>query len=180
MTEKDHQKSECDYGRNNMIIRRASTEEMLKLWRYEKTEHISPTAGFFYQNISAGNAVFWTVDHAGELIGELYVFLDLEDRDFANGNDTAYLCAFRVKKEFRGHGLGTMMMNTALQELKDLGFSRATIGVSKDEEDNLRLYRRMGFTETVRECHYDPCGLDENGRPEYDEDSWWLLAKDLK
>ena len=54
------------------------------------------------------------------LIGELYVFLSLEDRDFANGEDTAYLCAFRVKEGFRGQGLGSHLMNAALSELKGI------------------------------------------------------------
>ena len=51
-----------------MIIRRASAEEMLKLWNYDDENTASATARFFYRNISSGNAVFWTVDNDGELI----------------------------------------------------------------------------------------------------------------
>ena len=46
----------------------------------------------------------------GEIIGELYAFLNLDDKDFADGKNTAYLCAFRVKKEYRGKGLGSQLM----------------------------------------------------------------------
>ena len=60
-----------------MIIRKATGEEMLSLWGYEGIENASFTAKYFYQNIISGNAVFWTLDNEGELIGELYVFLDL-------------------------------------------------------------------------------------------------------
>ena len=91
-----------------MLIRKASGEEMLKLWNYLDVNAASPTARFFYQNISSGNADFWTLEHEGELIGELYAFRNIEaDHDFADGSSTAYLCAFRIRKEYRGQGLGS-------------------------------------------------------------------------
>ena len=126
-----------------MLIRKASGEEMLSLWGYEDIKNAPCTARFFYQNITSGNAVFWALDLDGELIGELYVFLDLEDHDFADGTSRAYLCAFRVNPEYRGQGLGSSLMEKALAELKESGFSSATIGVASDEPQNLKLYRRM-------------------------------------
>jgi len=162
-----------------MLIRKATGGEMLKLWGYQDEASASPTAKFYYRNIASGNAVFWTLDNDGELVGELYVFLNLEDRDFADGESTAYLCAFRVKEEYRGQGLGSGLLNAALNELKTLGFRYATIGVGSDKPMNIRLYRRFGFNRKVKDCHYDPCGMDENNQPEYEEEAWWLLAKDL-
>ena len=162
-----------------MQIRKASGEEMLKLWGCEDAASAPPTAKFFYHHIASGNAVFWTADNDGELIGELYVFLNLEDKDFADGESRAYLCAFRVKKEYRGRGLGSRLMEAALAELKEAGFHTATIGVGSDKPMNIRLYRRFGFTGKIKDCHYDPCGMDENNQPEYEEEAWWLLSKDL-
>ena len=162
-----------------MLIRKATAEEMLRLWGYEDIDSASPTARFFYRSIAEGNAVFWALDHRSELIGELYAFLDLEDKDFADGNNTAYLCAFRVKPEYRGRGLGTSMMEKALEELKKAGFHKATIGVESNEQANILLYSRLGFIEKIKDCHYDPCGLDEDMQPIYEEDGWWLLAKEL-
>ena len=162
-----------------MLIRKATGEEMLLLWGYESIESASYTAKFFYQNISSGNAVFWTLDHDGELIGELYVFLDLDDNDFADGTSRAYLCAFRVKAEYRGRGLGSSLMERTIAELKEGGFKSATIGVAVDEPQNIRLYHRLGFTEKIKDFYYDPCGFDENGRSIYEEAGWWLLIKEL-
>lgn len=161
-----------------MKIRKADAEEMLKLWGYADAAQASPTARFFYRSISSGNAVFWTVDHEGELIGELYAFKDIEeDKDFADGKTTAYLCAFRIKKDYRGLGLGSRLMSAVLADLKTAGFIRATIGVS---DDSLRkMYQHMGFATDVKICHYDPCARDENMQPEYDREGYWLLAKDL-
>ena len=162
-----------------MLIRKATEEEMLALWGYQNKNTASATARFFYDNIAAGNAVFWTVDNYGELVGELYVFFNLNDTDFADGQNTAYLCAFRIKEEYRGRGNGSRLMETALTELKDIGFRTVTIGVGSDEPQNLRLYRRLGFITKIKDCHYDPCGMDENMQPIYEDTPWWLLKKDL-
>ena len=161
-----------------MKIRMANGEEMLKLWGYPDVDSASPTARYFYHHISAGNALFWTLDHDGKLIGELYVFLNIEeDRDFADGSTTAYLCAFRVQKEYRGQGLGTRMMNTALADLKSRGFLRATIGV--DDARNEKLYHRLGFTTKIKECYIDPCARDENMNPIWEKEGYTLLTEEL-
>ena len=162
-----------------MLIRKATGEEMLTLWGYQEMKTASPTARFFYNHLSVGNAIFWALDNSGEIVGELYAFLNLEDRDFADGHDTAYLCAFRVKKEYRGQGYGSRLMETALEDLKQRGFRNVTIGVGSDEPQNIRLYRRLGFNAKIKDCHYDPCGMDEDMQPLYDDTVWWLLKKEL-
>lgn len=161
-------------------IRRASAGEMLRLWGFQDEATATPNARFYCRNIASGNAVFWTVDDGGALVGELYVFHDLDDKDFADGKDFAYLCAFRVREGYRGQGLGSRLMEAALAELKQAGFRVATIGVGSDKPQNIRLYRRFGFDRKIKDCHYDPCGMDENNQPEYEETAWWLLGKDLQ
>ena len=165
---------------NTMEIRKATGDEMLALWEYPDPENASPTAKFFYRSISSGNAVFWTIERHGELIGELYVFKNIEaDPDFADGITTAYLCAFRVREDCRGQGLGTRLIETVLTDLKAGGFRRATIGVGPDEERNVKLYRRLGFTTKVKDCRTDPCAMNEHMQPVQEEDTWWLLSKEL-
>ena len=160
-----------------MQIRKATADEMLKLWGYQNLNTASNTAKFFCQNISSGNAVFWTAETDGKLIGELYAFLELDNKEFADGMTTAYLCAFRVRKTYRGRGTGTMMMETALSDLKSRGFTCATIGVSDDK--NKTLYNHYGFIKEKGIYYYDPCAMNENMHPEYDETGFLLLAKEL-
>jgi hypothetical protein len=38
--------------------------------------------------------------------------------------------------------------------------------VEYSEEANIRLYRRLGFTEFIKDCVFDPCSMDENMEPE--------------
>lgn len=162
-----------------MRIRKASGEEMLKLWGYQNEKNASATAQFFSRNIRSGNAVFYTIEHEGKLIGELHVFKELEDHDFADGKTTAYLCAFRVQKEYRGKSLGSRLMKTALDELKREGFTHASIGVNPDEVQNVNLYRHLGFNTKVKDCFLDPCGFNADQTPVIDEVGWILLSKDL-
>lgn len=151
---------------------------MLALWDRQGAKGSPYTARFFYENLSSGNATFWTIESEGELIAELYAFRDIrEDRDFADGSRKAYLCAFRVRREYRGQGLGTKLMQTALEELRLEGFRQATIGAG--EERNLRLYRRMGFTKEIKECFLDPCARDERMQPVPEKEPFWLLLKEL-
>ena len=161
-----------------MFIRKASGEEMLALWGYPNDATASPTAKYFYNSIETGNAVFWTVENEGELIGELYVFNDLEDKDFADGKNTAYLCAFRIREDYRGKGIGTRLLCEVLAHLKEAGFTRATIGVSPEEERNIELYKSQGFITKVKDCYFDPCAMDENMSPKQ-EKGFWLLTKEL-
>ena len=161
-----------------MKIRKATAGEMLELWGYPDADSATPTARFFYRNIEAGNAVFWTLDERGQLAGELYAFLTLDGNvDFADGKTTAYLCAFRVREDLRGRGLGNKLMKAALADLKASGFRRVTIGVN--DERNEARYRHMGFSEKIKTCYFDPCAMDADMRPAYDDAGFLLLAQDL-
>ena len=157
---------------------RATAREMLTLWGYKNIEEAPPTTAFFYNTIQSGNAVFWSLRDGDEIIGELYGFSELEDKDFADGKTTAYLCAFRVKKEYRGQGCGSILMETALSELKKMGFRHATIGVGMTEMDNQKMYHHMGFRNERKECFFDPCARDKDGKPMADE-GFILLSKEL-
>lgn len=161
-----------------MKIRRAAEHELLELWGYDRIHTASSNAKFFCANIKSGNTEFWTLDHDGELVGELYVFYDLADKDFADGKRTAYLCAFRVRTDFRGQGWGTKLICHVMEHLKNLGYQRISIGVDATDMAHIRLYKRLGFTVKVKECTEDPCDRDENMRPRACP-CFWLLYKEV-
>ena len=161
-----------------MEIRKAADQEMLRLWGYETMDSAPPTALFFAQNISSGSAELWTLNDNGQVIGELSVFWQLEDQDFADGKDRAYLCAFRVKSEYRGKGCGSFLLKAVLEHVKNRGVSIATIGVDETEERNIRMYHRFGFTNKTKDCFEDPCDVDGGMRPKASP-CFWLLAKNL-
>lgn len=161
-----------------MKIRRAAEHELLELWGYERIDTASANAKFFCDSMKRGNTEFWALDYDGELVGELYVFHDLEDKDFADGEQTAYLCAFRVRTDFRGQGLGAKLIRRVMEHIKDLGYQRVSIGVDAADTANIRLYKRLGFTIKVNECAEDPCDRDETMRPRSCP-CFWLLYHNL-
>lgn len=160
-----------------MEIRLANEEDLLILWQ-ETIETMKPTTRFFYNNIKNETAEFWTWSYDNHIVGELYIFKTLSDADFADGTHTAYLCAFRIMKELRGQGYGTRLLETVFKHLKDMGFAAATIGVDETETATIRLYKRMGFTEKIKDCFNDPCNIEEGQIPASCE-KFWLLRKKL-
>lgn len=63
-------------------------------------------------------------------------------------------------------------------EKKACGFTAVTIGVDETEEDNIRLYKRLGFNKKVNDCFEDPCDVVINMKPKACE-CFWLLKKEL-
>ena len=160
-----------------MIIRKATAREMLGLWGYKNIDEAPNTAKFFYNNISSGNAVFWTADNEGELIGELYVFLDLDDKDFADGKGKVYLCAYRIRNDYRGQGIGSQLIRTVLDDLKSSGYKCVTIGA--DDESHVKLYKHYGFSSVIKKVYCDPCAMDRNMQPEHVENGYWLMLMEV-
>lgn len=142
-----------------MLIRQGTIKEMLSLW-YKKN-----TSDFFVAMIIADDAEFWTIDYKNKLIGELYIFKDLDYKHFADGATTVYLCAFRVSEEFQGKGFGTKLMDRVFKRIEQLDFKYVTIGVEEAETANMKLYSRMGFSEVVKICDFDPCDVKEDYSP---------------
>ena len=142
-----------------MIIRQGTLAEMSSLW------YKFYTFEFFSGNIESGNAEFWTVEDGGCLTGEIYIFKQLDDSDFADGNTTAYLYGFRIEEAVRGRGIGTMLMNRVLERLRELGFKYAVIGVEPDKVANIRLYNRLGFVDKIKTLRLNPCDVDRNNMP---------------
>lgn len=162
-----------------MLIRIGSIDELKSLWGNSN----SPTQSYFVQGIEKGNIEFWTIENETDnsLIGELYIFWDSEDKDEANGKDRAYLSAFRIKKEFRGHGLGKKLMQRVLQRIIEKGFSEATIGADNDNTEKLTsMYKSWGFSKLIKLQNFDYHYIDTNNNPTYYEVPYALYLNKLK
>lgn len=147
-----------------MEIRIGLTEEMQELWENSN----SPTYRYFTNGMQQGNIEFWTVEdeNSKELVGELYIFWDSEDKDEANGKGRAYLCAFRIHKDYRGLGYGKKLMMTVLDRVRERGFNEVTIGVDNDDVERLTsMYSRWGFSELIKYQYTDYHYIGKNGKP---------------
>lgn len=51
-----------------------------------------------------------------------------------------------VKREFRGKGIGTQLLQGTLERLGKMGVKKAALSVFSPNKDAIRFYRRLGFT----------------------------------
>lgn len=161
-----------------MIIRIGSKIEMEHLWGGGS----SPTLTYFVNGIESGNIEFWTIENEvdNSLLGELYIFWNSEDKDEADGKERAYLCAFRINKEFQGRGFGKLLMQRVLSRIKERGFSKVTIGVDNNDTERLKnMYKAWGFSELVKMQSIDYHYIDKSNKPVHYEIPYPLYLNKL-
>jgi ribosomal protein S18 acetylase RimI-like enzyme len=93
-----------------------------------------------------GQSVLWVAEHQGRgVIGQLFIQLDSDVTELADGVTRAYLYAFRIRPEYRCEGLGSFMMELSESDLIRRSFSVITLNVTQDNLDAIRLYERRGY-----------------------------------
>ena len=130
------------------------TIEPLKLEEYHKCSNIwnmkaQPLAEKWREEIASGNRLVFVYKINGEFIGEGALVLDTGDPDYTILGQCVYVSRMIVKKEYRGRGIGSEILEFLINKAKEMGFSEMTIGVDKDNETALHLYRKYGFTDVL-------------------------------
>jgi ribosomal protein S18 acetylase RimI-like enzyme len=138
------------------------TIEPLKLEDYHKCSNIwnmktQPLTEKWREEIASGNRLVFVYKINGEFIGEGALVLDTGDPDYTISGQRVYVSRMIVKKEYRGRGIGSEILKFLINKAKEMGFVEMTIGVDKDNENALHLYRKHGFTEVL----FD--GADKDG-----------------
>ncbi len=136
--------------------------EPLKLEEYSKCSNIwnmkaQPLTEKWREEIATGNRLVFVYKINGEFVGEGALVLDTGDPDYTVPDKRVYVSRMIVKKEYRNRGIGSEILEFLIRKAKEMGFSEMTIGVDKDNENALHLYRKYGFTEVL----FD--GEDEDG-----------------
>lgn len=60
-----------------------------------------------------------------------------------------YLEAFRVKYEYRNHGIGQQFLLFILNYLKSIGYSEVTVGIEDENKRANYIYHKYGFIEKI-------------------------------
>jgi ribosomal protein S18 acetylase RimI-like enzyme len=130
-----------------------------------------------FERSQIGSSILWVADKPGDgVIGQLFVQLNAERQELANGRTRAYMYAFRIRPAYRNAGLGTRMMQTMEEDLLRRGFCWVTLNVGKTNYSARRLYNRLGFRVVAHEdgrwSYRDDKGILQNV-----EEPAWRMEK---
>lgn len=98
----------------------------------------------------------YVIEQDNTFIGELsinYVSHDLASETIPD--QRVYLQAFRLDEKFQGLGLGQKLIQFALSDLEEQGYTEFTIGVEEDNKIAKHIYFKFGFTEAIDIGHGD-------------------------
>ena len=141
---------------NDYVIEKLNVNEYEKcnnIWIMSADPHTEP----FRKEIETGNRVVYVYKVNGEFIGEIAYVFDMNDSDYTIPNQRIYLSRLIVKHEYRNKGIGGILVDFMIDEIKKMGYKEISIGVDKDNTAALHLYRKKGFTTVI----FD--GADEYG-----------------
>jgi ribosomal protein S18 acetylase RimI-like enzyme len=130
-----------------------------------------------FERSQIGSSVLWVADKPGTgIIGQLFVQMNAERTELANGSSRAYMYAFRIRPPYRGSGLGTRMMAVMEEDLLRRKFSWVTLNVGKTNYSARRLYARLGYRVVAHEpgrwSYHDEKGILRNV-----EEPAWRMEK---
>lgn len=141
---------------NDYVIEKLNISEYGKcnnIWNMFADTHTEP----FRKEIETGNRVVYVYKVNGEFIGEIAYVFDMNDSDYTIPNQRIYLSRLIVKPEYRNKGIGGILVDFMIDEIRKMGYKEISIGVDKDNTAALHLYRKKGFTNVI----FD--GADEYG-----------------
>lgn len=106
-----------------------------------------PELALYYKDFGTGPADNCIVAEAdGKVVGAVWTRI-MKDYGFVDDETPSF--AISLYKEYRGKGIGTMMMRQMLQLLKTQGYKKASLAVQK-ENYAVKMYEKAGF-KTVKE-----------------------------
>jgi ribosomal protein S18 acetylase RimI-like enzyme len=111
-----------------------------------------------------------------QVVGQIFIQFNYYRAELDDGIPSGYLHAFRVRPEHRSQGIGTQLLRSAEDALRERGLDRAVVAVAKENKGALRLYRRLGYHILVE----DPgiwSYVDHNGRLQHVHEPSYLFGK---
>ncbi len=99
-----------------------------------------------FQNSRSGNTLIWVAENDdGEIVGQFFLALLSSQSELADGIHRAYLFSFRLKPDYRNHGLGGHILDFVENYLLNRGFDTLRINVARDNELARRMYEKHGY-----------------------------------
>ena len=164
---------------NMLRIRRMTREDLPQLEWNGEFIHFRNVYKNVYQRMQHGTSEAWVAETPqAEIIGQVFLQLESDRPELADGWNRAYLYSFRIKAPYRNRGLGTSMLHVLEDFLFARNFTRLTLNVARDNPDAIRLYKRHGF-QIVAEEPGIWSYIDHEGQWKTVEEPSWRMEKRL-
>mgnify|MGYP001547446526 CR=1 FL=1 len=162
----------------NLIIRHAVEEDIPYLLSESDQVYMQFLFQSAYNGMQRGEQLMWVVEKDSTIIGQVFVQYSSMRPHLANGIDRAYFYSFRVAPEVRSNGVGSRLMATMEQDLRNKGFSLVTLTVAKTNDRAIELYTRMGYRIAGSETVTHSVKKNRN-RWRREEEQAWRMEKRL-
>ena len=165
---------------NQVSIRQATKDDLPSLeWNGEYI-HFRRLYADTYSMVQQAKAIMWIAELNGRgLVGQCFVSLNGNRPELANGTTRAYIYGFRVQPKSRNQGIGTKLMRTIEDDLKQRGFHQVTLNVGQDNHAARRFYEHLRYfvvdSDPGRWFYID----DKGERRDMHEPAWRMI-KDLE
>lgn len=156
---------------NEYVCKIASAEEMNEKWNYEIAIHKNDENWIVWKNEAIqrskeGRSIVYYGVLNEKIISEATAVLDkneVQNSDRLVDENTAYLCAFRTVKKYQGKGFFSRLFNFMVDDLKQRGYKKVTLGVEPENKKNQMIYHKYGFKEYIKSsCEVCPDGTKIN------------------
>ena len=97
---------------------------------------------YFYNNISDSFEVFYCLVDQDMVVGTV-ALKKIDEK-------TVELKALYLHKDYRGKGLGSLLMSVSVNEAKSRGYKRIVLDSMLKYEEAIRLYEKFGFEKIDR------------------------------
>lgn len=160
-----------------VVIRHVSRNDLPALEWEGEFSHFRYIFAQAFRLMQLGDVIMWVADLPSfGLIGQLFVQLYGPHQLYPIEDTYAYIYGFRVRPMFRGHGIGSNLLNKAETDLMRRGFSRITLNVAQENLSARRLYERRGYRVVAPEPG-NWSYLDDKGRRQFVNEPAWRMEK---
>ena len=141
----------------NYNVKIASIEEMEAKWNYEIKKHKSGNWKIWkdeaIERVKNGQSIAYYGILNGEIICEATAMFDkniVQNHEGLIDEKTAYLCAFRTVEKYKRKGYFSKLFTFMLNNLKENGYEKVSLGVEPCETENLEIYKHFGFNDYIK------------------------------
>lgn len=141
------------------ICKIASVDETERKWNYEIRKQrkrktvLEGLKKYAVEHIKNGQSVTYYGKLNNKIICETTAMFDeniIQNSDKLVGGKTVYLCNFSTDKRYRGKGYFSKLFRFMIDDSKNRGYEKFTLGVEPTETKNIKIYQHLGFNEFIK------------------------------